>query len=907
MLIVNDKGRRSELDLLRRPPSGLEPVSPIYGQFPPAIGRIPARISGTRFDMARSNPSIRGRRQMRVMPIIGEVLRDLRFGARVTARQPGTTAIIIISLALGIGANTMIFSLVNAILLRSLPYPEPERMVALWFTPPGEPDQNGLANAGVCMDLPTRQSFYTHAGCYIAVSGNVADPDDTAKSAPEFLDGEMLTHAATQAIGVRPILGRWFTAEEDRAEAERVILISYDLWQRRYGGTQDVLGKRLKVADFGGNDSPSTVIGVMPEGFTFASATSDYFVPLRSTGRLRGSPARNRWVVARMKPGITLEQAQESANQLARGFEEGSPLNKGWGIRVQPITESVVGFLRAPFQILQATAGLVLLIACANVGGLLLAMGATRQRELAVRSALGSGRWRIVRQLLTESIVLAAAGAAVCLALVSWGLSGLVNWLPAWIPRLNQVGLDGRVLLFTIGVSATTALIFGILPALQASRLDFTAAFRSGDRRSTAAAGRLRLRSTFVVLQISTALVLLTGAGLLVNSLLRLQSANVGFDPHNLTTFDMSFTGRGFFGSTGNQTPSGSIEMELNPRIQTIASEIRERVRNLAGVEAVSLVGNSAPLGGSRQYPFSIEGRQPPASAQEALRASWYPIGSHYFSVLQARVVRGREFTDADSTSSPPVALINETMARRYWPGEDPIGQRIAVRFYNDQPRQIVGIVPDIRPRVRDTEANPQMYVPYAQLPRLQAGVDAFGLERLTFVVRSRARVADWLPAARTAANAVDSSHAITNVRDLEDFAVQQTQGFRQYVILLGVFSGIALLLAVVGIYGVMSHSVAQRTSEIGIRVAFGATARDVLGRVLRQGLVVIAAGMVIGLGASLGLTRVIRGSLFGVTETDPLTFGVVMLTLFLVAFVACWVPARRALKVDPLVAMRHD
>ena len=356
---------------------------------------------------------------MRPMTFLGERLQDVRYAARVVARQPGTTLIIVISLALGIGANTMVFSLVNAILLRSLPYPEPDRLVQLWPTPPERPNQRSRFNATICMDLPTKDSFFTAAGCYIGVAGNVADPEDALTTGPEWLEGEMLTYHAVQALGVKPVLGRWFTEAEDHGDAEKVMLISYDLWQRRFNGTPDVIGKRLRVADFGGNDTPSTILGVMPPDFVFANAQSDYFVPLRATGRGRNSPARNRDVVARLKDGVTLAQAQAAADELARGFGEQSPQNKGWGIRVVPLDESMLGGnLRSAFQILQGTAALVLLIACANVGGLLLAQGVMRQRELAVRTAIGSGRWRIVRQLLTEGLVLASLGAVVCLDLV---------------------------------------------------------------------------------------------------------------------------------------------------------------------------------------------------------------------------------------------------------------------------------------------------------------------------------------------------------------------------------------------------------------------------------------------------------------------------------------------------------
>jgi putative ABC transport system permease protein len=604
---------------------------------------------------------------------------------------------------------------------------------------------------------------------------------------------------------------------------------------------------------------------------------------------------------------VTLAQAQAAADQLAREFGEQSPQNKGWGIRVVPLDESMLGGnLRSAFQILQGTAALVLLIACANVGGLLLAQGMMRQRELAVRTAIGSGRWRIVRQLLTEGLVLASLGAVVCLALVSLGMSALLKWLPQWLPRLNEVSLSPTVLAFTVGVSLVTAIVFGMLPALQASRLDLATAFKAGSRSATSSRGKLRLRSAFVVLQISTAVVLLTGAGLLINSLVRLTNVDTGIDPSNVTTFEMSFTGRGFFGATGKVTPIGSLEFELSPRITTLVNQIRDRIAALPGVDGVTTMRMSTPLGGSALYSFTIAGRPVP-SPRDMPSALWLPIGADYFKVLQVRVVRGREFTDLDTLSTTPVAVINETMARQYWPNEDPIGQTVSVQFYNDQPRQIVGIVPDIRPSLRNRDARPQMYVPHTQLPTIQAGITAFGLEGVTFVVRSRAALNDWLPGARAAAKELDPAHAVNNVELLSAFAARQTQGFRQYVILLGVFSGIALLLAVVGIYGVMSHSVMQRTNEIGIRVAFGATARNVLASVLGRGLIVIGTGMVFGLIASLSLTRIIDSALWGVTSTDPATYTVVLLTLFAVACLACYVPARRALKVDPLVAMRQE
>lgn len=845
----------------------------------------------------------------RARTTIAQILQDVRYAVRGVRKQPGTTAIIVVSLALGIGANTMVFSLVNAILLRSLPYPEPDRLVQVWFTPPGQPGNDAVANATICLDMPKKKDFFfKEAGCYLPVAGNIADPADAQTTGPEWLNGEMLTWDLVQAVGVKPMLGRWFTREEDHGDAEKVMLISYELWQRRFNGAADILSRRLRVTDFGGNDSPAAIIGVMPPGYLFAnpSQAPDYVVPLRASERGRNSPVRNRLVVARLKDGMSLEQAQEHANRLAIVLGEESPRNKGWGMRIEPIIESRVGGIRSAFQILQGTAALVLLIACANVGGLLLAQGIQRQRELAVRAAIGSGRGRILRQLLTESMVLAALGAIVCIAIVSWGMGPLVKWLPAGLPRLQEVSVDTTVLLFTAGVAILTSLVFGLLPALQASRLDLASAFNSGSRSATSSRSKLRMRSAFVVVQVATALVLLTGAGLLINSLVRLLSTDPGFNTSHLTTFQMSFTGREFFGATGRVTPLGSLEFQFSPRINTITNELRDRIAALPGVDSVTTMRNTSPMDGGRGVAFTIAGRAP-VNEDNRPRASWVPIGADYFTVLGLRVRQGREFTDRDNLSSPPVALISAAMARTYFDDQDPVGQTISIDFYNDQPRQIVGIVPDIVPDIRDRTPQPQIYVPHTQLPLIQAGITAFGLETVNFVVRSNARIEDWLPQATAAAKELDPAHAISGVQLVEDFAAQQTQGFRQYVILLGVFSSIALLLAVIGVYGVMSHSVTARTNEIGIRVAFGATWRNVLTSVVGRGMALIGLGVLLGLTASIGMTKLIASALFGVTPTDPVTYGIVLGVFFIVACLACLVPARRALQVDPLVAMRAE
>jgi predicted permease len=484
----------------------------------------------------------------------------------------------------------------------------------------------------------------------------------------------------------------------------------------------------------------------------------------------------------------------------------------------------------------------------------------------------------------------------------------LTAWLPISLDNSSgSVSLNVRVLAFTLAVSVVTSLLFGILPALQASRPDLTTAFKDAGRGVTAAPTRLFLRNGFVVLQISLAVVLLTGAGLLINSLLRLNRVETGFNVSGLTAFQMNFTGQRFFHQTGNVTPSGSLEFELPPRIDAVATDIRGRLRALTDVDGVTFIASGLPLGGARRYNFSMGSGSPASSEREDLSAEWIPIGPDYFRVLGAPVIRGREFTESDRRGALPVALVSQTMAQKYWPDGDPIGKTISVQFFNDVPREIVGVVGDIRQNIRDPLMPPQIYVPYSQLPTIQEGRTAFGLENVNFIVRSRAPLGDWLEGATRATTAADPLHAMSNVMSLRQFVERQNTGFRQYVVLLAVFSGIALVLAVIGIYGVMTHSVAQRTGEIGIRVAFGAQARDVLALVLRHAFAVIGTGVVIGVAVSLGATRLIASFLWGVKPSDPQTYAAVLLTITVVALFACLVPAYRAVKVDPLTAIRRE
>jgi putative ABC transport system permease protein len=842
---------------------------------------------------------------------VSTVSHDFRYAIRLLLKHPGFTAVVVVSLALGIGANAMMFSLINAIMLRTLPYPDPDRLVILWFTPPKQPNGRVPAAPGNCFDLLENNTVFEDIGCFRFAQG-VFSEDETGAAGPENLRGEAFSYGVQQAIGVAPIVGRWFTAEDDKEGRERVVIISHSLWLRRFGGSADVIGRKVRVADVRSSELLSTIVGVMPAGFTFTDSRSDYWVPLRLPASARNSPARAPIPVARLKPGMSILQAQAAMDAKAVTFAEKLPsVNKGWGIRVERFGEAFINAarVRQPLIILQSVVGLVLLIACANVAGLLLAQGAAQQKELTVRAALGSTRWRIVRQLLCQSVVLSLLGGLLSLGVAWAGLRVLVNSLPAipGLPGLKEANIDPVVSGFVLVISITAGFLFGILPALSASRPNVMGTLKESSRGSTLGPSRQRLRGIFVVAQISIALTLLIGAGLMINSFLRLYTVDVGLDPKNIMTFQIRFGGEQFYKYTGKASASGAVEIGLSERINLISEQIRTRLSTVGGVKSATAIGVTPPLsGGAYTFSFGVEGRQPPPAESEGLRAQYFPVMPDYFTTLGIPVLRGRPFTVQDSAAGTPVVLISSTMSKRFFSNEDPIGKRIQLDFINDPPRQIIGIVGDIRQNSRNENVQPQMYVPYAQVPLV---VNGAGWERMFFMVRYSGSAAQLGSNLRFAVADVDraQAQAVVEFKPLEEYLSDQLQGFRQYVILLGVFAGIAFTLAVVGIYGMMAHSVNQRAGEIGIRIALGATPSTILRFVLRRGIILIASGLVIGFGLSLALTRVIQNSLWGVTPTDGLTFMVVITVLSIIGLIACYIPARRALRVDPVGALRSE
>lgn len=834
-------------------------------------------------------------------------MQDLRYAVRQIVKQPGFTAIVVVSLALGIGANTMIFSLINGFLLRPLPYTDADRVMMLWFTPPGRPDQRNGATSANCVALRERARSFADVGCaQVYVGLNISEQNRDA--AAERLIGGIFSANLGNVLGVKPVIGRWNTVDEDQPGSDLVLVISYRLWQRRFAGSSSVLGKKVYVASQNTPSNVATIIGVLPDGFDFFNPQADYFYPLAMPSDSMRSPVRRLFVAARLKPDVTMTQAQAEMNAFASALAEEAPqTNKGWGIQVEPVQEAYTGRLRPPLLILQGVVAFVLLIACANVAGLLLAHGAAQQKELAIRSALGSGRTRIIRQLLTGNVLLAIMGGIAGLA-VGWaGMRALVSTLPPFLPRLNELTIDTTVLAFTLVLSLATALIFGILPALQVSRPDLMDALRDSTRSTTAGGSRQKLRSAFVVLQISLALVLLIGAGLMINSFLRLYAVNSGADTRNLMTFQMQLLDSKFIRDTGGRTPNGTAETEVSPLLAQTGEQIRERLATIPGVQSAAMMSNVAPLMGfARRFPFTIDGKRPAPAEQEAQSGEWYPISQKYFETLKIPILRGREFAVQDSATGLPVAVINSTMAKRFWPNGDPLGKEIQLDYFNDRPRQIVGVVGDVRQNTRE-DIRPQIYVPVSQLPVIQQKNLSFGLEVLTFIVRSTGNPEELTKAFPQAVAEIDRTQPIFKVQPLEQYLSDQLELFRQYVMMLGVFGGLAVILALVGIYGIMAHAVTQRTNEIGIRMALGASSRQVLRLVLRRGLLLIGIGLVLGLAASVALTRVISSQLWGVTATDPVTFALVLAGLASVAVLACYIPARRALKVDPLTALRYE
>lgn len=612
-------------------------------------------------------------------------------------------------------------------------------------------------------------------------------------------------------------------------------------------------------------------------------------------------------MVGRLRDGVSLAAARSELDAIAAALAREMPLtNAGWGVRIESLPATLERGLGRALRILEGAVLLVLLIACGNVAGLLLSDGAARTSEMAVRSALGATRGRLMRQWFTESAVIAGAGAVLGLAFAWAGLRGLVAWLPPGLPGLDALSLDASALAFTVAATAATALLVGIAPALQASRAGVAEALNRAGRLATATGSSHRLRSAFVVAQVAVAVVLTIGAGLLLHSLVRLRAVDPGVDTRNLVTFQVHLDGREYIRDTDRYTPSGAIAAELTPRLLNTAARIRERIEALPGVEAATAMAATPPLSGfARRYGL-VNPVLPAAADGQPAPIEWFAVLPGYFETLGVRPRSGRDIDVTDAAAGLPVAIVSESLAAELWPGRDAIGREIQLNLFNEPARQVVGVVPDVRQAARVDARPRQVYVPFAQIRTIQSSVVAHGLERLTFVVRSGDGEAQLAAPFRRAVAEVDASRAVTAIQPLSEYVSAQVEGFVQYVLLLGVFGAAAVVLALVGTHGLMAHTVRLRTAEIGIRMALGASHGQALRFILRRGLGLSAIGVVIGIGGALALTRVLESFLWEVTAADPLTFVAVSLALGTAAAAACYTAARRALSIDPAAALRH-
>ncbi len=815
-------------------------------------------------------------------------MNDLNFAIRQLGKNPGFTAVAVVTLALGIGANTAIFSVVNAVMLKPLPYPDPGRLVMLW------PDNPSL-NLGI-HELPPTPSdlvdWRTQAHSFEQVAGmrpRTADISDQGD--PERVGGVQVTANFFPLLGVAPLLGRAFTAEEEQPGNSKVAIISYGLWQRKFGGVKDVLGRSVTV-----NRERYQVVGIMPPGFTFPHGTempsaygllprTEIWRPFAENADYwRKDDSRDFIAMGRLKSNASLAQAQAELSAIAaREAKDRPATHTGWTVHLRPLTLQVVGTTRPLLWLLLGAVTFILLIACANVANLLLCRSAGRRKEIAIRAAIGAGRGRIIRQLLAESTVLSMLGGGLGLALGSWLIRLILAFSPPNVPRLEETTLDANVLLFTLLLSVGTGVVFGLAPAWQATRVSLAEVLSAGDR-SGIAPRQQRAQGLLVVAEVALTVLLLTGAGLMIQSFLRLQAVDPGFQPHRVVAFDVSLFGERYDG---------------DPRLRQFFQEARTRLSKLPGVLSAAAISN-LPLGGSENMQFFfVEGAAVPAGGQGPL-AENRRVTPGYFQTLGVKLVRGRDFNDSEASDQPRVCVINETLARAFFPLADPIGKRLKLGNPGaDQPWvTVVGVARDVRGYTLEMKPRPEFYVPFGQDTQ----------NEMTFVVRAApASAASVEKAIRSEMKALDPALPLANFHTMDGLLSNAVARPRFTTFLLDLFAGTALMLTLVGLYGVVAYGVSQRTRELGIRTALGAQRLDLLALVITQGMRPALAGLALGVAGAFGLTRFLASQLFEINPTDPVTLTVVSLVLAVVAFLACWVPARRAARVDPMVALRTE
>lgn len=804
--------------------------------------------------------------------MIADLWQDLRFGARMLAKQPGFTLIAIITLALGIGANTAIFSVVNAVLLRPLPFQEPERLVVIRETKLPQFPEFAVAT-GNFMEWVKQTTRFEHLVGMRPTSLNLADSGN-----PELLKGTSVTSGFCAMLGVQPQLGRDFLLAEAQPGRNQVVLLSHQLWQRRFGGNPEIVNQTIPL-----DGQSYTVIGVMPPGFQFVDRESEVWTLIALTAQDAQNHSGHSLsrVIGSLKPGVSLEQGRAELSAIEERLAAQFPEVKGWNAQVWPMLDYTIRSLKPALLVLLVAVAFVLLIACVNVANLLLARAMVRQKEIAVRTALGAGRARIVRQLLTESVLLALAGGLLGALLAQGGTSALLRLAPANLPRLSDASVDGYALFFTAALTLLTSLIFGLLPAWQASRPNLNDVIKDAGRGSTEGGQRQLVRNTLVVLEVASALVLLVGAGLLIKSFWQLQKVDPGFQTDNALTLKVSLPKRKY--------PQA-------PQQVAFFRQLLEKVRALPGVQwagATSLVPISPD---DFVLSFEAEDQPPTPPGVISQSANYASVSADYFKAMGIPLLRGRLINERDTADAPHVAVINETLSQKIFPGQNPIGKRIT---FNDRAKnpdwyEIVGVVGDVKHYGLDQATTMQIYEPFTQQT----------FASMSLVVSTANDPTALTTAIRNEVLSLDKEQPVANVVTLNELLASSVAQRQFSLLLLGVFAMIALLLAAVGIYGVLSYAVTQRTNEIGIRMALGAGERAILQLVVGQGLRLTLLGVTTGLVAAYALTRLMSTLLFEVSATDPLTFAVIAVLLVFIALLACWIPARRATKVDPLVAL---
>jgi putative ABC transport system permease protein len=800
---------------------------------------------------------------------------DISYALRNLLKRPGFTIIAVTTLALGIGANTAIFSAINALLLKPLPFPELDRVVAIWDKMPSRGVLHNEVAMANYLDWQAQSQSFEQLALYRWWSANL-----TGAETPERIQGFLVTANYLDALGMKPIMGRNFLPEENQPGKDAVAIITHSLWQRRFGGDPNIINKTITI-----NTISRTIVGVMPEHFNFPKG-GEIYAPLPMTPEvMRSRGNHSYYVVGRLKPGVSIESSQADIDNLTARLEQQYPeTNAGWGATVFPIVADTVRQYDTALWVMMAAVGFVLLIACANVANLMLARATGRRKEIALRAALGASRWRIIRQLLTESLLVALLGGALGILVGFWGIDALRAGNPGdaakFAPGWYQLGVNFSVLAFTLGLSVFSGIVFGLAPALQMSKVNLNDSLKEGSRQTSGSSHRLR--SSLVVFEVALSLMLLVGAGLLARSFLSLLRTDPGFNPHNVLTMNLVLP---------------AAKYTEQPLRAAFYDSLVQRVRTYPGVESAAAV-NYLPLGGSNSSnSYLVEGVPEPAPGQE--NEGRYRVSTpDYFHTMGIRVVKGRGFTEQDKAGTPPVVVVNETLARKHWPGEDPVGKRI--RFdgppETNQWFEIVGVVQDVKHEL-NIPVTPEYYRPHAQ--------DAWNA--MVLVAKTSVEPGSLANAIRQQVWAIDKDQPVFDVRTMQEVRSMSVALYSFSSVMLAIFAGVALLLAAIGIYGVMAFAVTQRTQEIGIRMALGARAFDVLNLVVRNGMKLALLGIVIGLAGAWALTRFLKQMLVGVEATDLLTFSVVSICLLLAAFVACYLPARRATKIDPLKALRYE